>query len=98
MKVNWDRRLQKDLDKLNIIQRSRVDSTVELFKDRAFLLSKKDLKKISKGVWELRQGNIRLLFGMIGNEAIIVNIFVKKSQKTPLKEIKLAERRLQEYL
>lgn len=44
-----------------------------------------------------RPGNIRVLFGFADNVMIIVNIFKKKTQKTPLQEIKLAENRLKEY-
>ena len=34
---------------------------------------------------------------IVNGEAIVVNAFMKKTQKTPLTALKLAERRLTEY-
>ena len=98
MKVSADKRIKKILYSFSEADRARIDRVVELFTDKGFLLSEIYLKKISKNVWELRPGRIRLLFGIIDDEAIIVNIFVKKTAKTPLKEIRLAESRLADYL
>ncbi len=56
------------------------------------------LKKIENNLWELRPGSIRILFGLVGTEAVIVNIFKKKTQKTPVREIETARRRLKEYI
>lgn len=54
-------------------------------------------------IWEVRVGvgrdTFRLLGFFDGQELIILtNSFQKKTQKTPSKEIKLAERRKKEYL
>lgn len=98
MKVSTDKRVTKILYNFPVGERARINKVVELFEENGFLLNEIYLKKLSKKVWELRPGRIRLLFGIIGNEAIIVNIFVKKTAKTPLKEIKLAESRLAHYL
>jgi len=55
------------------------------------------------GIWEVRvdvsRDTFRLLGFFDGNELIVLtNSFQKKTQKTPQKEIKLAERRKKEYL
>ncbi|KPU83234.1 hypothetical protein JI57_01965 [Psychromonas sp. PRT-SC03] len=57
----------------------------------------------TKGIWEVRViqgGNIFRLLGFVedGNLIILSNAFQKKTQKTPKKEIKLAEKRKIEYL
>ena len=54
-------------------------------------------------IWEIRvdagRDTFRLLGFLDGRELIILtNSFQKKTQKTPSKEIKLAERRKKEYL
>ena len=54
-------------------------------------------------IWEVRVGvgrdTFRLLGFLDGQQLIILtNSFQKKTQKTPSKEIKLAERRKKEYL
>jgi len=98
MKVTVEKRIERILSSFSQTERARIDRVVELFTDKGFLLSQIYLKKLSKTVWELRPGRVRLLFGIIDDEAIIVNVFLKKTQRTPLKEVKLAERRLTEYL
>ena len=55
------------------------------------------MTKVMRGLWELRAGRWRLLFGIINNEAVIVNMFLKQSQKTPKKELDMALKRLKEY-
>lgn len=97
MEAQLDKRVEKFLENLPEVDTTRISRTVQFFQDKGFLLDTKYLKKISKRVWELRAGRIRLLFGIIGDKAIVVNSFIKKTQKTPLKEIKLAEKRLGEY-
>mgnify|MGYP001563103860 CR=1 FL=1 len=98
MKVNIDKRVKKILYSFSETDRARINKVVELFTDKGFSLSEIYLKKLSKNIWELRPGRVRLLFGTIHGETIIVNIFVKKTTKAPLKEIRLAESRLVGYL
>ena len=55
------------------------------------------------GIWEIRVittfKNIRILcFQDEGNLIVLTNCFLKKTQKTPKKEIKLAEKLKKEYL
>lgn len=98
MKVRVDERIRKVMSSFSQEEESRIDRVVELFTEKGFLLTEVHLKKLIKSTWELRAGNVRLLFGIVGDEAIIVNVFVKKTQQTPKKEIDLALRRLKEYL
>ena len=56
---------------------------------------------IDKGLFELRikaQGGIARVFYFInvGNEIVMLHGFIKKAQKTPLKELRLANKRLRE--
>ena len=55
------------------------------------------------GIWEIRVittfKSIRILcFQDKGNLVVLTNCFLKKTQKTPVKEIKIAERLKKEYL
>ncbi len=61
------------------------------------------LRKLTKNVWELRvhtgTQQIRYLCFFDGRALVVLtNGFVKKTQKTPQKEINLAERRRRDYL
>ncbi len=65
----------------------------------------KYLKKLvnTKDIWEVRVGFSNDIFRFLGffdNEQLIIltNGFAKKTQKTPVREIELAERRKQDYL
>ena len=97
MKVIKDNRVSKFLELLSKTERSRIEGYVSIFCESKFLLTGKYLKKITGNLWELRPGNIRVLFGFAGDTMIIVNIFKKKTQKTPKQEIKIALNRLKEY-
>src|SRR3989344_6296400 len=63
-------------------------------------LSPPDSKKVSPELFELRivgAIQIRLMYGFVGdNIALVVSGFVKKSQKIPPRELKLAHKRLRE--
>jgi len=50
-------------------------------------------------LWELRAGPNRLLyFAHVGRRFVILHGFRKKSQKTPIREIATAERRMADFL
>ena len=98
VETHLDKRLLKTIQGFSQLDKARISKTVNLFSEKGFYTDEVYLKKITRRIWEMKPGNIRLLFGMIGGTAVFVSIFVKKTQKTPLKEIQLAEKRLSEYL
>ena len=60
-------------------------------------------KPLDKGVFELRikskEGIARVFFcTRIGKKIIMLHSFIKKSQKTPKKELKIAKSRMKEVL
>lgn len=97
MKVSNDPRVDKEIRSLPEKENARIVRVMELLEDNGFGLTEPYLKKLTSGLWELRAGRWRLLFGIVGGGATIVNIFLKKTQKTPKKELELAIRRLEEY-
>ena len=53
------------------------------------------VRHLDKEIWELRPIRNRLLFAsFIGNTIIILHYFIKKTQKTPKKEIEKAKKNL----
>jgi len=97
MQVIVDKRVDKVTITLSEMDQARIAGYVNLFKQYGFSLPNKYLKKIDKNLWELRPGNVRLLLGKIGSKITIVSCFVKKSQKTPTREIETAIKRLRVY-
>lgn len=56
-------------------------------------------RSLTPAIWELRQGRLRVLWFYDLDRLIVVSHgFVKKSQKTPAKQIRQAERSRQQYL
>ena len=58
------------------------------------------IRKMEPGLWEVRtqfrNGIARTLFTVDGKRIVLLHGFIKKSQETPLHELRLARRRLKE--
>ena len=98
MNVTFDKRAQKVLKSLSDIEQGRVSGYIDSFSANGFSMTSQYLRKIDVNLWELKPGNIRVLFGLVSSDAMVVNIFKKKTQKTPRQEIKTAKNRLKEYI
>src|SRR3989442_806693 len=96
--ISADRRIERFLERLSREDKARINRTIQLYKASGFLLDERYLKKLTKLIWELRPGRVRLLFGIVNNKAIVVNAFIKKTKKTPKREIELALERLKRYV
>ena len=93
---------------LNLRKRSNKDSKVKVNKITAYLnqLSKNGLiigqpyiKHLEDEIWELRPLRDRFLFACLNeSEFLLLSYFMKKTQKTPRREIEKAKKRLKEYL
>ena len=68
-----------------------------LLSDRGTTLGMPYSKHLRGSLWELRPKNNRIIYCCIqGNKIYLLHNFKKQSQKTPLKEIKLAMSRYKE--
>ncbi len=92
------------MDSLTDTEATKIAWVLKLIRELDQIPSKY-FKKLVKtdDIWEVRvdagRNTFRLLGFFHGRELIILtNSFQKKSQKTPLKEIRLAEKRKKEYL
>jgi len=92
------------LDSLTDAQATKIVWVLKLIRELDQIPSKYFKKMVNTNdIWEARvdvgRNTFRLLGFFHGQELIILtNSFQKKSQKIPLKEIKLAEKRKKEYL
>ncbi len=83
--------------------RAKVLKTIDMLAEYGFNLREPCSKPLEDGIFELRTqvgSNITrvLYFFVIGRRAILTNGFVKKTQKTPPKEIELAKKYRADYL
>jgi len=58
-------------------------------------------RKVSKNIFEIRiklQGEYRGFYAYVGKlDIVILHFFRKKTQKTPIKDLELTQRRLKQY-
>jgi len=92
------------LDSLSSKQAKKVTQVLQLIEELETVPSTY-LKKLvnTDDIWEVRvsvEGNIFRLLGFFdaGNLIVLNHAFQKKTEKTPRKEIKIAEKRRQDYL
>lgn len=85
--------------------RAKVFTVIDYLKDYGFHLETKYLRRMTgtKALWELRiayaSNQYRIFLAKIGEKDIILlHAIIKKTQKTPRKEIDIAEKRLWEVL
>lgn len=86
----WLKRLDKD-------ERKIIGEDIKLVQFR-WPLGMPLVRKLESNLWEIRsrlsQGRIvRVFFTVGGNEIVLLHGFVKKSQKTPLSDLRVARNR-----
>ena len=87
----------------DIKMRAKISSLLEILEDYGNLLREPYSKYLRDGIFELRRqsgNNISriLYFFYCDNKIILTNGFIKKTNKTPRKEIELAKSRKADYI
>lgn len=76
-----------------------IKAYIDLLENHGTHLSENYVKKLTKEIYELRPLRYRILFFIYNNKIIVLlHIFMKKSQKTPKREIKIAELNMKNYI
>ena len=83
--------------------RARIDQTIRLLEEFGLQLGPPYVKHLEGKLWELRVRAGRRFYRVIyftftGQRFILLHAFLKKTQKTPRREIATAERRLADFL
>lgn len=83
--------------------RAKLSRIIAVMEESGSLLREPYSKHLEDGIFEIRGkvgNNISrvLYFFYVGNKIILTNGFVKKTQKTPRKEIELAKQYRKDYL
>lgn len=100
--------VEKFIDELDAAATKNKNARVQLeqiiyclnrLEDKGTRAGEKFTKRIKGDMWELRPGNNRILFfGWKGDQFVLLHHFSKTTQKTPLREIAIAERRMEKWL
>lgn len=101
--ITGDKPIEEFMDSLESKIKLKVINAVELLKTFGLSGSYPHIKKLTNtNLWEYRilgSDNIRIFYVTVtGKIFLILHGFKKKKQKTPVKEIKIAQERLTEYL
>lgn len=99
--LSGDYPVQQFIDSLEIKAQSKVQDTIKLLREFGVRLGLPHVKKLTgTELWELRilgSDSVRVLYVAItGKTFVLLHGFKKKKDKTPPKEIKIAESRLAE--
>ena len=91
------------LSSLDVTMRAKAVGLLQILQERGNQLREPYTKPLGDGIFELRiqSGNniSRILyFFYTGGKIIVTNGFVKKTQRTPVKEINLAKKYRRDYL
>ncbi|EKE05687.1 MAG: hypothetical protein ACD_19C00182G0015 [uncultured bacterium] len=98
--IRFDKRAEKEFKKFGSVVQAKIKAIIDILARDGKLIEPFS-KKIDKYLFEIRivsEGQYRLLYAyLIGEYIIILSAFQKKTQQTPLKEIKKAKDRLNRY-
>ena len=88
---------------LDIKMRAKMSMTISILQENGYELREPYSKHLSDGIFELRAkvgSNISrvLYFFYFGNKIILTNGFIKKTTKTPTKEIEKAKKYRRDYI
>lgn len=92
-------RLRQKTNKDNIIKFNKIISYVRMLREEGLNLREPYIKHIENNIWELRPLRDRILFAYYDKDTfILLSIFMKQTQKTPIREIEKAKRYLKDYM
>ena len=87
-----DLRIKSASNKDARIQHKQVSLYIELLQQNGTRLNDNITKHLENGIWELRPGNNRVFYFFYENNTfVLLHQFLKKSQKTPKREIEKAK-------
>lgn len=91
-------KLKKSGSKDSRIKLNKIREYLRLLMENGLELREPYIKHLEDEIWELRPLRDRILFAAkYGDTFVLLSIFVKKTQKTPKKEIEKAIKNLKNY-
>lgn len=81
------------------INSEKVNDYIQSLAEYGTFIGEPICKHLDEGIWELRPLRNRILFAsLVDGKFILLHQFVKKTQKTPRREIEKAKKELEDYL
>lgn len=91
--------LASKTDKDSRIKLNKIRDYMKILSEHGTRAGEPYVKHIEGELWELRPLRDRILFaGWDGNRFILLHYFMKKTQKTPKREIEQAKRNMRDFI
>ena len=88
-----------DTSKADRINRDKILAYIIALKKYGTRIGQPTVKHIDGSIWELRPlANRIFFFYWKGNKFVLLHHFIKKSKKTPMREIEQARSKMKDYL
>jgi phage-related protein len=97
--ININKRVEGFVAGLEISTRDKVARSINLLEEFGYLLRMPHSKNITNKIFELRirgKHEIRIFYCQHNNQYYLLSGFIKKTQKTPLREVQKAIRMFEE--
>ena len=97
--LEYMRELSKNSSKDSRIKLNKINDYIQALSVYGTeQLSENYVKHLEGDIWELRPLRDRILFaGVVDGKYVLLHQFMKKTQKTPMKEIKKAKKELKDF-
>ena len=97
--IEYLKKLRKRNDKNSRINLNKINDYIEALSKYGTYLGEPYIKHLDGEIWELRPLKNRIMFfGYDGKQFVLLSHFIKKTQKTPKREIDKAKRLMKDYL
>ena len=97
--ADYIKRLRNKNDKDSRIKLYKITNYIDKLCESGTRVGKPFVKHIENNLWELRPIRDRILFAYYKNDTfVLLHCFMKKTNKTPRREINEANNRLKEFL
>ncbi len=97
--LEYLRELGSKKDKDSRIKLNKINDYIQVLSEYGTQAGEPYLKHLDGDIWELRPLRDRILFvGWLNGSFVLLHHFMKKTQKTPAREIALAKRELADLM
>lgn len=96
---DYIKKLERSNSKESRIKLCKINDYIQALSQYGTRLNSNYVKHLGGGIWELRPIRDRILFaGWVDGSFVLLHHFVKKTQKTPAREIEKAKRELADFI
>jgi phage-related protein len=91
--------VRQEIESFDLVNQARIVTLIGILAKYGFNLCSHHIKHIKGKIWEIRIDRCRILYVAFRNHCfLLLRAFIKKTNKTPTSEIKIALNRLNDYI